>query len=149
MAGDVSKILAEKDKDKKKALVDKFKTDYADKLDLMIDPDHPDMGPKNNQMAFVWGRLKAGRGDLIPRFTKDAFGSTNAHGHTTVCQGSLYFAGKAMSEQFVEGKFTGGKKFFWQADQEPRVHDLVGVNPFEAISRRPCAHADLPACPRA
>ncbi len=138
MADDVKKILGEKDKDKKKALVDKFKTDYADKLDVLIDPEHPDLGPRNNQLAFVWGRLKAGRGDLIPRFTKDAFGSTNAHGHTTVCQGSLYFTGKAMSEQFVEGKFTGGKKFFWQADQESAEFMIfVGVNPFEASQSPP------------
>ncbi|MDO8612128.1 MAG: molybdopterin-dependent oxidoreductase [Dehalococcoidia bacterium] len=138
MSGDVSKILAEKDAAKKADLVDKFKTDYADHLDVMIDPEHPDMGPKNNQLAFVWGRLKAGRGDLIPRFTKDAFGSTNAHGHTTVCQGSLYFTGKAMSEQFVEGKFTGGKKFFWQADQESAEFMIfVGVNPFEASQAPP------------
>jgi len=138
MAADVSKIFAEKDKDKKAGLVDKFKTDHADKLDLMIDPDHPDLGPKNNQFSFVWGRLKGGRGDLIPRFTRDAFGSANAHGHTTVCQGSLYFTGKAMSEQFVEGKFTGGKKFFWQADQESaEFMILVGVNPFEASQSPP------------
>ncbi|MEX0800878.1 MAG: molybdopterin-dependent oxidoreductase [Dehalococcoidia bacterium] len=138
MAADVSKILGEKDKDKKAGLVDKFKADHADKLDLMIDPDHPDLGPKNNQFAFVWGRLKGGRGDLIPRFTKDAFGSANAHGHTTVCQGSLYFTGKAMSEQFVEGKFINGKKFFWQADQESAEFMIfVGVNPFEASQSPP------------
>ena len=138
LADDVKKILAEKDKDKKKALVEKFKTDHADQLSAMIDPEHPDLGPKNNQLAFVWGRLKGGRNDIIKRFTSDAFGSTNAHGHTTVCQGSLYFAGKAMSEQFVEGKFTGGKKFFWQADQEAAEFIIfVGVNPFEASQSPP------------
>ena len=133
MSDDVKKILAEKDKDKKKALLDKFKKDHAARLDTLIDPDHPDLGPKNNQFAFVWGRLKGGRSDFISRFTRDAFGSANAHGHTTVCQGSLYFTGKAMSEQFVEGKFTGGKKFFWQADlNEAEFVVFVGVNPFEA-----------------
>jgi hypothetical protein len=66
----------------------------------VIDPDHPDLGPKNNQFAFVWGSLKNGRGDLFKRFVGDSFGSINANGHTTVCQGSLYFTGKAMSEQF-------------------------------------------------
>ncbi|MEK7246980.1 MAG: molybdopterin-dependent oxidoreductase, partial [Chloroflexota bacterium] len=69
---------------------------------------------------------------------KNAFGSTNAHGHTTVCQGSLYFTGKAMSAQFAEGKFTGGKKFFWQADQESaEFMIMVGVNPFEASQSPP------------
>ncbi len=138
MADDVKKILGEKDRAKKAGLVAKFKADHADHLEALIDPEHPDLGPKNNQFAFVWGRLKAGRGDLIPRFVKDAFGSANAHGHTTVCQGSLYFTGKAMSEQFFEGKFTNGKKFFWQADlQSAEFVIFVGVNPFEASQGPP------------
>jgi len=85
---------------KKQMTVDEFKTKHSTHLDKMIDPDHPDMGPKNNQLVFVWGRLKAGRSEFISRFVKDSFGSTNAHGHTTVCQGSLYFTCKAMSEQY-------------------------------------------------
>jgi tetrathionate reductase subunit A len=98
----------------------------------MIDPDHPDLGPKNNQFTFVWGRLKDGRGEIIKRFAGDAFGSVNAHGHTTVCQGSLYFTGKAMSEQFVEGKWTGGEKFYWQGDlANTEFAILVGNNVFE------------------
>ena len=132
MAGDVDKIVKEKDKQKRKALVDEFKIKYADHLGTLIDPDHPDLGPKNNQFCFIWGRLKDGRGDLIKRFVGDAFGSVNAHGHTTVCQGSLYFTGKAMSEQFVEGKFTGGDKFYWQADlANAEFVIFVGASPFE------------------
>ncbi|MEI8188867.1 MAG: twin-arginine translocation signal domain-containing protein, partial [candidate division NC10 bacterium] len=126
MAADVEAIRA------KKMTVVEFKTKHAANLDKLIDPDHPDFGPKNNQMAFVWGRLKAGRGDLIGRFTRDAFGSTNAHGHTTVCQGSLYFTCKAMADQFVEGKFTGGPKFYWQADAQYSEFSLfVGAYPLE------------------
>ena len=57
----------------------------------------------------------------------------NYHGHTTVCQGSLYFSGMAMSDQFVEGKFTGGSKFYWQADTgNAEFCIFVGANPFEA-----------------
>ncbi len=112
MAADVGAILAEKDKEKQQGLVADFKRTHAQHLDALIDPDHPDFGPKNNQFTFVWGRLKDGRGELIKRFTGDAMGSVNAHGHTTVCQGSLYFTGKAMSEQLVEGKWSGGSKFY-------------------------------------
>src|SRR3990170_386212 len=144
MAKDVQTILDEKEADKKKELVEKFKADHADHLDTLIDPDHPDLGPKNNQFAFVWGRLKDGRGDFIKRFTLDALGSVNAHGHTTVCQGSLYFTGKAMSEQYdfdpkaKQAKWTGGKKFFWQADLESAEFVIfVGVNPFEASQGPP------------
>ncbi|GIV75234.1 MAG: molybdopterin oxidoreductase [Caldilinea sp.] len=132
MAKAVDAILAEKDKEKQKALVEEFKRTFATHLDALIDPDHPDLGPKNNQFAFVWGRLKDGRGEIIKRFTGDAFGSVNAHGHTTVCQGSLYFTGKAMSEQFVEGKWTGGEKFYWQGDlANTEFAILVGNNVFE------------------
>lgn len=116
MADEVNVIRSKKTPEEKKAAVEEFKKKFAEHLHLLIDPDHPDFGPKNNQVTFMWGRLKGGRSEYINRFIKESFGSTNAHGHTTVCQGSLYFTGKAMSEQFVEGKFAGGQKFYWQAD---------------------------------
>jgi anaerobic selenocysteine-containing dehydrogenase len=132
MAAAVEAILAEKDKEKQQTLVAEFKTTFADSLEVLIDPDHPDLGPKNNQFTFAWGRLKDGRGEIIKRFAGDSFGSVNAHGHTTVCQGSLYFTGKAMSEQFVEGKWSGGEKFYWQGDlANTEFAILVGNNVFE------------------
>ena len=85
------------------------------------------------------GAAQGGRGDLIKRFASDALGSENAHGHTTVCQGSLYFSGKAMSEQWVfdakdkKVKWTGGNKFYWQAELEnARFVAFVGANIFDA-----------------
>ncbi len=132
IADAIGEITGEKDKDKKKELVAKFKETFAANLDAMIDPEHPDLGFKNNQFCFIWGRLKDGRGDVIKRFTGDSFGSVNAHGHTTVCQGSLYFIGKAMSEQFKEGKWSDGKKFYWQGDfTHSEFVILVGSNVFE------------------
>ncbi len=69
---------------------------------------------------------------MYKRFS-EGLGTTNAHGHTTVCQGSLYFTCKAISEQYVEGKFGDGKKFYWQADTEnSRFIFFVGANLFEA-----------------
>jgi tetrathionate reductase subunit A len=110
-----------------------FQETFKDHRKALIDPDHPDLGPKNNQLVFLWGRMKAGREHLVKRFVHDAFGSVNAHGHTTVCQGSLYFTGKAMSEQWAydekskEVKWTGGEKFYWQADTaNSRIHHLCG-----------------------
>lgn len=99
-----------------KMTVAQFKEKYKDHLDKLIDPEHPDFGPKNNQFVFNWGRLKAGRQDFFLRFVKDSFGSTNGHGHTTVCQGSIYFSGKSMSDQPSGGKWTGGAKAYWMAD---------------------------------
>ncbi len=128
----VKKIWGEKDPEKKKALVAEFKQKFAGHLDALIDPEHPDLGPKNNQIAIIWGRLKGGRSDLLHRFFGDGLGTVNRHGHTTVCQGSLYFGCKAMSEQFVDGKFSGGAKFYWQADLgNSEFVIFVGASPFE------------------
>ncbi len=123
---------------KKKMKPEEFKKKWAEHLHTLIDPDKPDLGPKNNQFAFVWGRLKGGRGDMIKRFVGDSFGSVNAHGHTTVCQGSLYFTGKAMSEQWAydekdnKVKWSGGDKFFWEADDANAEFVIyAGVSPTE------------------
>lgn len=135
MGEEIGKLHDEKDKEKKKALVQQFKETFKEHLGVLIDPEHPDLGPKNNQFAFVWGRMKGGRDDLARRFVRDGFGSQNANGHTTICQGSLYFTGKAMSEQFdpVKGKFSGGDKFYWQGDLgNSEFVIFVGANVFEA-----------------
>ncbi|MCX8023468.1 MAG: molybdopterin-dependent oxidoreductase [Syntrophorhabdaceae bacterium] len=130
MAQDVNAILSAKDK---KAAVEAFKNKHRAHLHYLIDPDHPDLGPKNNQFVYWWGRLKGGRGDFGARFFGDYFGTVNTHGHTTVCQGSLYFTCKAMSEQYESNKFTGGGKFYWQADGENAKYILsVGSNLFDA-----------------
>jgi tetrathionate reductase subunit A len=130
MAEDAKAIA--KAKDKKKA-VEEFKTKHAANLHYLIDPDHPDLGPKNNQLVYFWGRKKGGRGEFAARFFGDYFGTVNTHGHTTVCQGSLYFTCKAMSEQYEFNKFGGGVKFYWQPDLENAKYVLsVGSNLFEA-----------------
>ncbi len=130
MAADVQKIW--KAKDKKKAL-EEFKNKHAQNLHYLIDPDHPDLGPKNNQLVYFWGRKKGGRSDFASRFFGDYFGTVNTHGHTTVCQGSLYFTCKAMSEQYAYNKFSGGVKFYWQGDFENSAYILsVGSNLFDA-----------------
>jgi anaerobic selenocysteine-containing dehydrogenase len=37
-----------------------------------------------------------------------------------------------MSEQYIEGKWTGGKKFYWQADTgNSEFIIFVGASPFE------------------
>ena len=132
MGADVKAIWDEKDPQRKDELVGEFKRKHAAHLDLLIDPEHPDFGPRNNQLVLNYGRIKAGRGDLYKRFAAAA-GTINLHGHTTVCQGSLYFTCKAVSEQYEDGKFTGGQKFYWQADTEnSRFILFVGANLLEA-----------------
>jgi anaerobic selenocysteine-containing dehydrogenase len=130
MAEDIKAIPQAKDK--KKAVED-FKAKHAANLHYLIDPDHPDFGPKNNQLLYFWGRKKGGRGDFDARFFGDYFGTVNTHGHTTVCQGSLYFTCKAMSEQYENNKFGSGVKFYWQGDFENSEYVLcVGSNLFDA-----------------
>ena len=135
----VQKIRAEKDKARKAALVDEFKASFKNYLHTLIDPNHPDLGPKNNQFLYFWGRQKAGRGEFVKRFVQDSFGSANFHGHTTVCQGSLYFGCKALSEQYAfdpkdgKMKWTKGRKAYWQGDAEHAEFMIfVGASPFEA-----------------
>lgn len=130
MEEDVRVIARAKDKTK---AVEGFKIKHAANLHYLIDPNHPDFGPKNNQMVYMWGRLKAGRQDFALRFFNDYFGTVNTHGHTTVCQGSLYFTCKAMSEQYEYNKFSSGVKFYWQGDFENTEYILcVGSNLFDA-----------------
>ncbi|RJP50654.1 MAG: twin-arginine translocation signal domain-containing protein [Anaerolineaceae bacterium] len=129
----IGKIRSEKDVEKKKELIGKFKTDFAADLDKMIDPEHPDFGPKNNQILYFWGRKKGGRSDIAHRFFGSGLGTTNRHGHTTVCQGSLYFSGKSMGDQWDGTKFTGGAKAYWQGDTASASFVIfVGASPFEA-----------------
>jgi anaerobic selenocysteine-containing dehydrogenase len=132
MDEDIKALWKEKDAEKKKELTAAFKEKYKESLHILIDPEHPDLGPKNNQFILAFGRLKNGRKEFLSRMA-EGFGTVNLHGHTTVCQGSLYFTCKAISEQYKHGKFTGGKKFYWQADLEHSRYVLfVGANLFEA-----------------
>ncbi len=132
MGKDVAALRKKKTPEEKQAAVAEFKTKHAANLDKLIDPEHPDFGPKNNQFVYMWGRKKGGRADFAKRFNEQ-FGTANTHGHTTVCQGSLYFASKALSEQYVGDTFKDGQKFYWQADQENSAYIMfVGANLFDA-----------------
>ena len=75
MAADVKKIM------KEEMTVEEFKAKHKDHLDALIDPDHPDLGPKNNQMAFMGGRIQYGREAFAKRWLNGGFGSINFHNH--------------------------------------------------------------------
>ncbi len=77
--------------------VDEFKAKNADHLDVLIDPDHPDLGPVNNQFVFLGGRVEHGRKELMNRFTYDGMGSVNFYLHTTICEQSHHIAFKQMT----------------------------------------------------
>ncbi|HEY3489084.1 MAG TPA: molybdopterin-dependent oxidoreductase [Candidatus Deferrimicrobiaceae bacterium] len=130
MADDVKTIRSAKDK--KKAVAD-FKAKHAANLHLLIDSDHPDLGPKNNQFVYFWGRMKGGRTDFTTRFFNDCFGTVNTHTHTSACVGSMQYAGRAMMEQYDGAGFSGGPKGYWGVDHEHAEYLLcAGVNMFDA-----------------
>jgi tetrathionate reductase subunit A len=87
--------------------VQDFKAKYSGHLDSLIDPEHPDFGPKNNQFVFMAGRIEPGRSQLMHWFTNKAAGSVNAYEHTTICEQSHHRA-YAMS--------TGGKTSHMKPD---------------------------------
>jgi anaerobic selenocysteine-containing dehydrogenase len=102
MADDVAKIK------KKLMTVEEFKNKHSDQLNTLIDPDHPDLGPKNNQFVFLAGRIQPGRAELMRWFTFDSVGSVNAFEHTTICEQSHHIAYKEVTNNWVDGKWTGG-----------------------------------------
>ena len=86
MAADSKKVA------KNEMSVQDFKKAHAAHLDTLIDPDHPDLGPKNNKFVFNAGRIEHGRKEIIKRFVHDSFGSINWFDHTTICEQSHHIA---------------------------------------------------------
>ena len=72
--------------------VEEFKTKHKDHLDVLIDPDHPDLGPKNNQFVFQGGRIGPDREVFAKRFTFNGIGSVNWYAHTTICEQAHHVA---------------------------------------------------------
>lgn len=103
MAADIDKIK------KRQMTVGDFKTKYAASLSTLIDPDHPDLGPKNNQLVFMPGRINRTRIHFANRFVKDAFGSVNSFEHTSICELSIFVATSEMTRNVATGS---GKHHF-------------------------------------
>jgi len=103
---DVAKALADDAKAvaKGEMSVEEFKQKHADHLDLLIDPDHPDLGPVNNQFVFQAGRIEHGRKELGKRFTYNSFGSQNFYEHTTICEQSHHIGFKEVTRNYKTGK---------------------------------------------
>ncbi len=77
--------------------VAQFKSKYKNSLDKLIDPDHPDLGPKNNGFVFMAGRIEHGRKELMKRFVGKTLGSENAYEHTSICEQSHHIAYSEMT----------------------------------------------------
>ena len=75
-----------------KMTVEAFKAKHKDHLEVLIDPDHPDLGPKNNQFVFQGGRIGPDREVFAKRFTFNGLGSVNWYAHTTICEQAHHVA---------------------------------------------------------
>ncbi len=137
LAEDVAKVQAGE------MTVDEFKEKHREHLDLLIDPDHPDLGPVNNQFVFMAGRIEHGRKELGKRFTKASFGSVNFFEHTTICEQSHHIAykmatGKShMKPDILNAKFvvffgTGAfEANFGPTNMAPKLTERIAEGDFK------------------
>ncbi|OGT25318.1 MAG: hypothetical protein A2Z17_04510 [Gammaproteobacteria bacterium RBG_16_66_13] len=144
MANDVLKILAAPQGEEKSKAVQQFKAKFSNYkgrnwLDVLIDPEHPDLGPKNNQLLWMGGRVQYGREAFSLRWMYGAFGSPNWVNHCTVCGGShrCGHAIYAMHYDNEEGKFLNTPKktgvCYCSCDfLNTEFLMLFGMNPFES-----------------
>jgi anaerobic selenocysteine-containing dehydrogenase len=70
---------------------------WREHLDKLIDPRHPDLGPRNNGFVFDAGRIEHGRKELMQWFTVQSLGSVNRFEHTTICEQSHHIAYSMMT----------------------------------------------------
>jgi len=101
---DVAKRMAEDAAafGKGRMTLEAFQAKYRDYLDTLVDPQHPDLGPKNNGFVFQAGRIEHGRKELMKRFTTEGLGSVNAFEHTTICEQSHHIAYKQITSGAAE-----------------------------------------------
>ena len=99
-----------------------FKSKHKPHLDVLIDPEHPDLGPVNNQFIFLGGRVEHGRKEMTKRFTYNSFGSANYYLHTTICEQSHHIAFKMAS----------GKSHMKADTMNSEFVIFFGTSPFEA-----------------
>ncbi|MGQ9745397.1 MAG: molybdopterin-dependent oxidoreductase [Dissulfurimicrobium sp.] len=123
--------------------ISEFKTKNSAHLDKLIDPDHPDLGPINNQFVFLAGRIEHGRIEFSKRCFKDAFGSVNWYEHTTACEQSHHIAFSQMTAKYKGTKKIPGLSESFEEYAEGKNHlkpdvsnaEFViwfGTSPFEA-----------------
>ncbi|MFQ5693260.1 MAG: 4Fe-4S ferredoxin N-terminal domain-containing protein, partial [Nitrospinota bacterium] len=115
-----------------KMTVEAFQTKYAGRLDVLIDPAHPDLGPKNNQFVGLFGRIEHGRKEWANRWLINGFGSNNRFDHTTICEQSHHIAYKEATKQFKKGKWTGGKSHMKPDAWHSEFILFFGTGAFEA-----------------
>lgn len=126
MASDAKEVA------KGKMTVSAFKGKYSSYLNALIDPDHPDFGPINNQFVFQAGRIEHGRIEFAKRWLIGGYGSVNWYEHTTICEQSHHIAYKKMTDQYEDGKWQEGKTHMKPDLYESEFVIFFGTGAFEA-----------------
>lgn len=109
-----------------------FHLKHESHLSNLVNPEHPDLGPVNNQLVFLAGRIEHGRKELSKRWLKDSFGSINWFEHTTICEQSHHIAYEAMTDKYEEGKWSGGKTHMKPDSLNSEFIIFFGTGAFEA-----------------
>ncbi len=131
----IAKSMASDSKDvaKGKMTVEDFKKKYAQHLDVLIDPNHPDFGPVNNEFVFLAGRIEHGRKEFAKRFVNGAFGSKNWFEHTSICEQSHHIAYRQMTNKYLgDGKYGSGKTHMKPDIYNSEFIIFFGTGGFEA-----------------
>ncbi|MFQ6617721.1 MAG: molybdopterin-dependent oxidoreductase [Fidelibacterota bacterium] len=130
----LSKEMAEDSKKvaRKQLSLNEFKSKYKSLLKFLIDPDHPDLGPVNNQFVFMAGRIEHGRKEFAKRWMYNGFGSTNWYEHTSICEQSHHIAYEAMTRKYENGKWGKGKTHMKPDALNSRFIVFFGTGAFEA-----------------
>ncbi len=117
---------------KGKMSVAEFKQKYRNHLDVLINPDQPDLGPVNNQFVFLAGRIEHGRKEFSKRWMYGGFGSNNWFEHTTICEQSHHIAYEKMTDQLKNGKWAKGKHHMKPDFYNSRFVIFFGTGAFES-----------------
>ncbi len=130
----VTKSIAEDAKRvaRKEMTLASFQEKYREHLSTLIDPAHPDLGPKNNQFVFLAGRIEHGRKEFAKRWLNAGYGSINWFEHTTICEQSHHIASEQVSNQYQQGKWTNGKTHFKPDALHTEFILFFGTGAFEA-----------------
>lgn len=126
MAEDAAKIR------KKQMTVADFKAKHSANLSALLDPEHPDLGPKNNAFVFLAGRINHGRNEFSKRWLFDGFGSINWFEHTAICEISHHVANQYVTAQYDKGTWRPNR-----SDLKPDLFNaefvlFFGASCFEA-----------------
>jgi anaerobic selenocysteine-containing dehydrogenase len=118
---------------KGKMSLNNFQTKYKNSLDILIDPNQPDLGPKNNQFVMLAGRMEHGRKEFAKRWQRGAFGSNNFMEHTTVCEQSHHIAYKQVTSQYLgNGKWKPASEHMKPDFRNSRFVIYFGTGAVEA-----------------